>query len=184
MDLRTHFAVVQRFKWLVAAGFALAVFLAVFSVARLDLKHGGLSYRSPELWMSQEVLLVTQSGFPIGQSVYNEVLPLRTGNGGVLGQSGGNYVPRYANDGRFAALAVLYARLANSDPVERLIFAHGPVKGGVSIAATGVSDAQAGPLPLIQVVGMGTSRSSSVAMAHTAQSDARSISGSKVTPSR
>jgi hypothetical protein len=61
---------------------------------------------------------------------------------------------------------VLYARLANSDPVERLLFAHGPVRGGVSLGATAVWDTQIGPLPLIQVTGMGITQRSAIAMAH------------------
>ncbi len=163
MDVRLHLSVLWRFKWLVATGFVLALLLAVLSVARIGTK--GLSYRGSELWASHELLLVTQSGFPIGQSIYNEVVPLRTRTGDVTG-SPGDYVPRYAGDGRFATLAVLYARLANSDPVEQLVLARGRVKGGVSLSATGVSDTQVGPLPLIQITGMGTSRGAAIAMAH------------------
>jgi hypothetical protein len=169
-----HLAVLWRFRLLLAVGFVLALLLTLLSVARVELKGGvpTLKYRGAELWSSHETLLVTQSGFPIGQSIYNEVVPLRTGNRTIVGDST-SYVPRYASDGRFATLAVLYARLANSDPVEQLLLAHGRIPGGVSLAASAVSDTQVGPLPLIQVTGMGTSRGAAIAMAHNAATSLR-----------
>jgi hypothetical protein len=168
MDLRLHLAVLWRFRLLMGIGLAVALLLAVLSVARIS--ASGLSYRGQELWVSHETLLVSQTGFPIGQSVFNEVVPVRTSNGTPVTGAQGNqdYVPRYADAGRFAELAVLYARLANSDPVERLLLARGPIKGGVSISAAGVTDQQAGPLPLIQVAGMGTTTTAAMAITHRA----------------
>jgi hypothetical protein len=168
MDVKVHLAVLARFKLLLAAGFALAGLLAILAVAKPQFsRFPFLAYRGHELWMSHETLLVTQTGFPIGQSVFNEVLPVRQGNAPITGPQT-SYVQRYADTGRFASLAALYARLANGDAVERLLLAHDPVRGGVSISASAVTDTQVGPLPLVQITGMGISRSASVAMAHNA----------------
>jgi hypothetical protein len=168
MDVKVHLAVLARFKLLIAAGFVLAVLLAILSVAKLQFnRFPPLAYRGHELWMSHETLLVTQTGFPIGQSVYNEVLPVRQGNTPITGPES-SYVQRFADTGRFATLAALYARLANSDQVERLLLKHHPVRGGVSISASAVTDSQVGPLPLVQVTGMGISRSAASAMARNA----------------
>jgi len=174
MDAKVHLAVLGRFKVLLAGGLVLALLLSILSAAKLSFKGGPhLAYRSSELWMSHETLLVTQTGFPIGQSVYNEVVPLRQGNQPITGPSG-TYVQRFADTGRFASLAALYARLANSDPVEQLLLSHRRVPGGVSISATAVTDSQVGPLPLVQVTGMGTSRGAAVGMAHNASNALRS----------
>lgn len=175
MDVKTHLAVLGRFRLLVTAGLVLAILLAVFSTATVTAKGGvpHLAYRGKELWMSHETLLVTQSGFPIGQSVYDEVVPLRQGNQRITGPNG-TYVQRFADTGRFATLAALYARLANSDAVERLLLSRQPVRGGVSISATAVTDSQVGPLPLVQITGMGTSRDAAIAMAHNASTSLRS----------
>jgi hypothetical protein len=166
VDVSTHLAVLRRFKWLIVAGFVLAILLSVLSVAKVSAK--GLQYRKPQLWASHETLLVTQTGFPIGQSVYNEVVPLQTGDRPVATgpNSSGTYVPRFADPGRFSTLAVLYARLANSDPVIHLLVTHGRVPGGVSLSANAVWDTQIGALPLIEMTGMGTSEAAAIAMAH------------------
>src|SRR4051812_44189213 len=141
MDLRLFFGVVWRFRLLVALGFVIATGLAVVSAAhvRFDGFQPQLSYRGEQLWVSHETILVSQTGFPIGQSVFNEVVPVKIANGNTITGNGNDYVPRYADAGRFAELAVLYARLTNSDPVEHLIFAKGRVKNAVSLSATSVT---------------------------------------------
>jgi hypothetical protein len=150
---------------LVAAGFVIAVGLAVLSVAhvRLDGFKPVLAYRGEEIWVSHETILVSQTGFPIGQSVFSEVVPVKVADGSNTADPN-DYVPRYADAGRFAQLAVLYARLANSDPVERLMFTQGPVPGALSLSATSVTSQVAGPLPMIDVTGMGTSPRAAVAI--------------------
>ena len=70
MDLKLHLGVLWRFKFLIAAGLVLAVVLAVLSVMRVSFQGTTptLTWRGVEIWTSNETLLVTQSGFPIGQS--------------------------------------------------------------------------------------------------------------------
>lgn len=147
MDVKVHLAVLARFKLLIAAGFVLALLLAILSAATFQFKGGmpSLAYRGHELWMSHETLLVTQAGGPFVQS---------------------NPGPRFSDTGRFSTLAALYARLANSDQVERLLLSHHRVPGGVSISASAITDSQVGPLPLVQITGMGTSQSAAAAMAN------------------
>jgi hypothetical protein len=147
MDVKVHLAVLARFKVLLAAGFVLALLLAIMAMAKIQFKGGApsLAYRGHELWMSHETLLVTQTGAPF----------YRTNTG-----------PRFSDTGRFSTLAALYARLANSDQVERLLLSHHRVPGGVSISASAITDSQVGPLPLVQITGMGTSQSAASAMAN------------------
>jgi hypothetical protein len=168
MDLRVHAAVLWRFRLLMGAGVLLALLLAILSIAKIG--SSGVTYRDKEQWLSHETLLVSQTGFPIGQSVLNEVVPLRTSSGSTVTGDQGNpdYIPRYADTGRFSELAVLYARLANSDPVERLLFKAGPIPGAVSISAAGVSDQAAGPLPLIEVSGVATTAKGAKNLTHRA----------------
>ena len=152
MDVKVHLAVLARFKLLIAAGFVLALLLAILSAAKIQLKGGtpSLVYRGHELWMSHETLLVTQAGGPYVTSG-----------------------PRTPDTGRFSTLAALYARLANSDQVERLMLSHHRVPGGVSISASAITDSQVGPLPLVQITGMGTSQSAAAAMANGASTALR-----------
>jgi hypothetical protein len=156
MDVKVHLAVLARFKLLIAAGFVLALLLAILSAAKIQFKGGmpSLAYRGHELWMSHETLLVTQSGGPF----------IRTDIG-----------TRFTDTGRFSTLAALYARLANGDQVERLMLSHHRVPGGVSISASAITDSQVGPLPLVQITGMGTSQSAANGMANGASAALRDV---------
>lgn len=151
MDVKVHLAVLARFKLLIAAGFVLALLLAILSAAKIQFKGGmpSLAYRGHELWMSHETLLVTQAGGP-----FVSVNPKGDTN-------------------RLSTLAALYARLANSDQVERLLLSHHRIPGGVSISASAITDSQVGPLPLVQITGMGTSQGAAATMANSASAALR-----------
>ena len=70
MNLRLYIRVLRRFKFVVAAGFVLAVVLAVASTVKVGFAHGpSLSYRQQETFQSTTRLFVTEKGFPWGESV-------------------------------------------------------------------------------------------------------------------
>src|SRR5688572_29756916 len=115
VDIQLYLRVLWRFRLLVAAGFTLAVVLALLSFARVSFENGlgppKLTYREQEKWVSYSTLYVTQPGFPWGYSVIkqpdpDEQLETRTKQ----------IAPEFADPTRFASLAVLYAYLATSDP--------------------------------------------------------------------
>ena len=66
MDLGLLARVVWRFKFLAAAGFVVAVLLAVLSTASVSFPGGRLTlkYRNPVIYTAQTRILATQSGFP------------------------------------------------------------------------------------------------------------------------
>lgn len=137
MDLGLYWRVIWRFRGLVVAGLALAVLLAVASVAKLD--GSGLSYRAPETFESKTTLFVTQSGFPWGRSV----LPVTT-------TPQGGAVSQYADTTRFSSLAILYSHLANGNEVDALLRRGGPL-GGTFTAAPVPSDDGNGFIPFIDI---------------------------------
>ena len=64
------------FAVLVAVGFVLAVALAVLTMVRVDRERLRVSYRDSEQWSSTAQVFVTQEGFPLGRSIYDEVIPV------------------------------------------------------------------------------------------------------------
>jgi hypothetical protein len=146
MDLRLYVRVLWRFRVVVAVGFVVAVALAAFSTVKLG--PNGLQYRQSELWASTVRLLVTQNGFPEGrlyaqQPTASDAAPLPGDQAKELG------IP-VVDPGRFNNLAILYARLATTDPILRLMSKDGPVKG--RLTAMSLRDDNSGILlPLIDV---------------------------------
>lgn len=145
MDLNLYLRVLWRFKALVVVGLLLAVALAALSMVRIDSK--GVTYRDSELWGSTTRLGVTQNGFPWGR------LLAQFGTDGETFSKGD--IP-IANPNRLNELAVLYAELATSDPVRRLMLRDGPVRGKV-IATPVIAGDNRVMLPLIDLVGISTS---------------------------
>lgn len=137
MDLNLYWRVIWRFRALVAGGLALALLLAVASVAKPN--GAGLSYRSPETFESKTTLFVTQGGFPWGRSV----LPVtQTPQGGAVSQ--------YADTTRFSSLAILYSHLANGNEVGTMLRRGGPLDG-TFVAAPVPSDDGNGFIPFIDI---------------------------------
>jgi hypothetical protein len=114
MDLHLYLQVLWRFRLLVLTGLILALSLAFLSFVRVDFQGGSpsVTYREAERWQSTARLFVTQQGFPWGSTVPDYV-PSDP-------DSGTPPIP-VADQGRLSSLAVLYAQLATSDPVVRLI---------------------------------------------------------------
>jgi hypothetical protein len=160
MDLKLYLRVLWRFRVVVAIGFVVAVVLAAFSTVRLG--PNGLEYRQSELFSSTVRLLVTQNGFPEGrlyaqQPTEGDAVPQAGDQAKQLG------IP-VVDPGRFNSLAILYARLATSDPILRLIAKDGPLNG--KLIAVSLRDDNSGILlPLIDVTAISDSPMGALSLA-------------------
>src|SRR2546423_9864638 len=98
MDLSLYSRVLWRWRLFVVPGLLLAIFAAVFSVARVG-PHG-VSYRQSEQYVSYSKIFVTQQGFPWGR-----LTPAANST----------------DPGRFASLATIYSSLADGDGVRQIL---------------------------------------------------------------
>lgn len=158
MDLRLYARVLWRFKPIVLMGLVLATTLALLSAVRIS--ADGVHYRQSELWSSTTRLGVTQTGFPWGRLF-------------AQGAAAGQETPEQqaarlkipvADPNRLNNLAVLYAELAMSDPVRRLMRRDGPI-GGRIIATALVSGDNRIMLPLVDLMAISTSPRAAVELA-------------------
>jgi hypothetical protein len=149
MDLSLFLRVAWRFRVLMLLGLCLALALALLSFVNVSFANGRfeLQYREAELWTSKATVLVTQEGFPSGRSILDEAIPGTTE--GAVGEEGGQR--RFSDPERFAGLAVLYSRLATSDPVKRLMRTAGPIRGEVMARAATDPLNQALLLPMVDL---------------------------------
>jgi hypothetical protein len=148
MDLRTHFAVLRRFRLLVVASVLLGTVLAAVALFEVPPKDGGLvQFRKKEVWSSTSTLYITQPGFPEGRILAGgESEP-----GASTTRDGG--APRFGDMQRFSALAITYSYLLMSDEVRKAI---GPIPAGAEIVNTAVSEGTGSNkeiLPLISIDG-------------------------------
>lgn len=113
MDLQLYWRVLKRFRLLVLIGVMLGASLAILSYVRFEFTDGGIDviHRQTETWQSQSRVFVTDRGFPWG----------RTNPEYVVDPKGEAPPFQSADAGRLSSLAVLYAELANGDPVKRLL---------------------------------------------------------------
>jgi hypothetical protein len=151
VDLGVFFRVIWRFKVVVAIGFVLALTLATLSLARVDFKGGSppLSYREKEQWQSYTTLIISPRGFPWGRSVFSLEF----------------------DPSRFATLATIYANLAQSDAVKRIMVRDWNVQQGAIEAQPVLSspnNSSAPPLPLMTIAATTSSARSSTAVAERA----------------
>lgn len=132
MDLRLFFAVLWRFRLLVALGFNLATVLAILSafVVTFDGGRPAFTHRDFEVWQSHEILLLSAQ---------------QRDDEGVLRDDAG----------RAAQFAGIYSRLASSDVVERDVIARTDAVGVLRIGAGPLRDDN-GTLPMIDVYGEAT----------------------------
>ncbi len=142
MDLNLYVGVLWRFRYVVLAGFILALALAFLSFVRVP----SLDYRQSEEWASYSKLFVTQEGFPWGSSIIET--PSATSSASGAEQLG---TVRLA-ESRFSTLAILYSQLADSDAVRQIMLQDGPLNGTIEAAPVLTEDGEA--LPLISVAGI------------------------------
>ncbi len=110
MDLPLYFRVLWRFRLIVLPGLAVAIALAVLAYGKVSFAHGfKLTPRATPVFHVDALLLVTQKGFPWGDSQQA-------------------YVPGDVNKGlpavpvgdfsRMSGIAMIYSELADSDTVK------------------------------------------------------------------
>ncbi len=136
MDLALLARVLWRHRIIVGVGLFAAIALAFLSLVRVGLGGSGpkLQYRQHEEWQSLATLFVSQRGFPYGRAV----------------------IPDGQDPSRFGNYATLYAHLAMSDAVKRLILRGGPIDAshefmGAAPVLANPGDSSSPPLPLIDL---------------------------------
>jgi len=158
VDFRLYADVVSRHRKLVVYGLGLAFALALLTMLRVG--PDGVGYRQSEEWSSTSRLGVTQQGFPWGRLFAQDAKALTPAE-----QARRLGIP-IADPNRFKDLAFLYAELATSDPVRRLILRSGPIDGKVIaepvLAENGIT------LPLIDVTATAGSAEGAIALAQRA----------------
>ena len=161
MDLKLYVRVLWRFRVVVAIGLVVAVVLAAFSTLKVG--PNGVEFRQSELWSSTVRLLVTQNGFPEGrlyaqQPSESDAVPQAGDQAKQLG------IP-VVDPGRFNSLAILYARLATSDPILRLMVKDGGPLHGKLMAVSLRDDNSGILLPLIDVTAISDSPMGALSLA-------------------
>jgi hypothetical protein len=152
VDLQLFVRVLWRFRFVVLIGLGAAVAAAFLLFVRVELGPSGeprLFYRENEEWSVTSTLLVTQPGFPWGRSILDAnsdeveaVPPAETTEAR----------DEFADPTRFSTLAPLYARLATSGAVHRLMLRDGPVDGEIEARPVLLVDNSSVTLPLVELV--------------------------------
>jgi hypothetical protein len=155
VDLPLYLRVLWRFRLLVALGTLIAIALALLATVRVSATSPYLSYREGKVYSSEARVFVTQQGFPWG---YAAPPTVTTGTPAAEAAAEAKLLgaKQFADPTRFPGLAVLYAYLAVSDPVKRIMLRHGPVDG--KVMASPVVSTQSGygtTLPLVAISGTG-----------------------------
>jgi hypothetical protein len=147
LDLALYFRVFWRFRLLIATGLLLAVCLATLSFARIDFKGTPkLTYRQHEQWQSTTTLLVQPPGFTWGEVTSSDISIVNA----------------------YGSLAQLYAKLATSDQVTRIVRSQGSVARGKvdgTYVSQSPSDPNGAPLPMVAISATTASPSSAAALA-------------------
>jgi hypothetical protein len=166
MDLPLYARVLWRFRVLVGGGVLAAILLSLLAVVRVSPSAPHFAYRQNQEFSSQATLFVTQQGFPWGYAAPPTVSPNATPQADASTEAKALGAKQFADPTRFPSLAVLYAYLAMSDPVKRIMLRHGPVDG--QIVAQPVVVTSAGyvtTLPLVAIAATTTSPASAKKLA-------------------
>jgi hypothetical protein len=148
MDLGLLSRVLWRHKIIVSIGLTAAIVLSFLSFAKVSFAHGfQVHHRQSEQWQSTATLLVTEPGFPFGRTIS----------------------PDGRDPSRFSAYATLYARLATSDAVKKLMQKEGPFDPSTEfIGAAPVlsldANTNSAPLPLVSIWTIGATAERSYAL--------------------
>ena len=166
MDLQLYFRVLWRHRLIVVVGIVLAFALAFLSMFKVTLADGSpqVDYRKPEVYQSQATIFVTQRGYPWGRSVYPS---LPTGQQGVTTSA-------YADPGRLAFLASVYAQLATSDAVRAVMLKDGPLRGKFD-AVAGFDERNGAYQPYVYVTATATEPAWAVQLANRAAMNIRNV---------
>jgi hypothetical protein len=158
MDLRLFFRVLHRFRFLVLNAVVLAVALSFLSYYRVDFGGGtpSLTPRQHEQWVSYSRLLVTQPGFDWGRSSSDA-----SADGTQAGQS---LELQQAAEGRLGSLAIIYAKLIESDAVVRLMQRPKPIFGHVEAAPLPAVEGSSEVVPILSIAAIARTRKDSVVL--------------------
>lgn len=159
MDLPLIARLTWRFRRLLVAGALLALLLAAATAFKVTMTDGSpkVEHRQKEMWVSYGRLLVTQAGFPQGRSdLGGEAVPELDAGQAARGEG----EQEFAQPGRFIEMAPLYARLAQSEPVRKLIFEKGPIQGADSVTVVAQEEQ-----PLLEISATADSRLGAIALA-------------------
>lgn len=112
MDLPLYFRVLWRFRLIVLPGFLVAITLAVLAYGKVSFAHGlKITPRATPVFHIDALLLVTQEGFPWGESQQPY----------VAGDAAKGIPPVPVGDfSRMSGIAMIYSELADSDTVKAL----------------------------------------------------------------
>ena len=153
MDIRLFARVLWRFRLLAVAGLLAASLLAVLSYVKIDFDGVVPTLSSPDkVWESDATLFVTERGAPWGRSTLESAV------------AGGDEAA-FSDPGRLVGLAALYARLADSDQVRRILLRDGPIPDEYGALPVKTSDGTSF-LPAIAVLGYGDTPGGAVALAN------------------
>lgn len=164
MDLNLVGRVLWRFKVLVLAGFALALCLSFLAMMSVSFKGGSptFTYRDTEKWDSTATLFVTSQKFPWGSVLppqAQQVVPRSLTQSPDEASTG-------VDPGHLTSLAALYARLATSDQVLRLMAERGPIPGFIQAEPLAAGKDNSGePLPMVGLSAVSTTPQASHALA-------------------
>jgi hypothetical protein len=164
MDLRLFARVIWRFRIVVAAGFVLAIGLAVLATAQVRLQNGfSLKYRTPTFYKADSILFVTQNGFPWGSAVQPYL-----NSGGSLNAATAPAIP-VGDQVRLTNLAQLYAQYTNSDVIRRMLARSGNLVGVVNAQPMITNPNVGAPtLPLLDVSATASSAAAARGLAQAA----------------
>jgi len=156
VNLLAYWQVLKAQRTVVIVGTAVAVLLA--AMALVHVSPSGVAYRSPPTYVATTTMFVTQPGFPWGRTVLNEYLKAQGGGPNAAP------VPKYADPGRLAYLAGLYARLAGGDGVKKIVDPTG--KKSLRYQVDQVTTSDGSPFPLINVSAFAGSGPAAVSLAN------------------
>jgi hypothetical protein len=163
MDLQLYIRVIWRFRFLVLGGLILALLLAFASIARFSFDGGpSVTFREKEQWVSVGTMLVTEPGFPLGRSVFEEKVPP------VGTDKPQTYTPENAPSGRFIELANTYPELVTGDDVREIMLRDGPVRGLVEATALVASNGSDAALPMLSIRGIASTPEGAMVVAQRA----------------
>lgn len=167
MDLQLYFRVLWRFRLVIVVGLLLATVLATISLAKVTWADGTVkfTYRSSVFYQSQATIFVTQRGYPWGRSVFPSQ-PI-TGRAGVV-------TSNYADPGRLAYLASVYAQLGTSDAVREVMRKEGPLPGKID-ARPGFDERNGSYQPYVYVTAIATDGAQAVELANRAATAIRTV---------
>lgn len=149
---------------LVLAGFALALCLSFLAMMRVSFADGSptFAYRDLEQWDSVSTLFVTSQKFPWGSVLPPQSQPVVPRTSEQQQEEGSTGV----DPAHLTSLAGLYARLAVSDQVYRLMLRRGPLPGFVQAEPLAAGKDNSGsPLPMIGLSAVSTSAPAAHALA-------------------